>query len=139
LVLLGRKTKKLGLAIKTCYQQVFLWVFDSMIPHTVADGVSCGNTWLIIFLYEKNSLYLSFKIHIMPPSEMRIGVIKKPIITWPNSAGREFIWGHVGMTVDIIAESEKLYEVVDLLRGAVPICVPKSSIEKIEIVWKQIR
>jgi hypothetical protein len=77
--------------------------------------------------------------HSSEASEMRIGVIKRPIITWTNSAGREFIWGRVGMTVDIITESEKLYEVVDLLRGAAPICVPKSSIEKIEIVWKQIR
>ena len=75
----------------------------------------------------------------MSPSEMRIGVIKRPIITWTNSAGREFIWGQVGMTVDIITESEKLYEVVDLLRGAVPIYVPKESIEVIEVEWKQLR
>ena len=75
----------------------------------------------------------------MSPSEMRIGVIKRPIITWTNSAGREFIWGQVGMTVDIITESEKLYEVVDLLRGAVPIYVPKECIEVIEVEWKQLR
>lgn len=77
--------------------------------------------------------------HRTEASEMRIGVIKRPIITWTNSAGREFIWGQVGMTVDIITESEKLYEVVDLLRGAVPICVPKECIGVIEVEWKQLR
>lgn len=70
---------------------------------------------------------------------MRIGVIKRPIITWTNSAGREFIWGQVGMTVDIITESEKLYEVADLLRGAAPICVPKESIELIEVEWEILK
>lgn len=78
-------------------------------------------------------------MNAMPTSEMRIGVIKRSIITWTNSAGRDFIWGQVGMTVDIITESEKLYEVVDLPRGAVPIYVPKECIEVIEVEWEILK
>ena len=71
----------------------------------------------------------------MDKGEIGIGVITEPIITWTNSAGREFEWGHVGMTVDILSAKEEIYEIVDLDRAATPISVLKKFIGKIEVVW----
>jgi len=71
----------------------------------------------------------------MDKGEIGIGVITEPIIIWTNSAGREFEWGHVGMTVDILSAKEEICEIVDLDRAAIPISVPKKFIGKIEVSW----
>lgn len=66
-----------------------------------------------------------------------IGVIKKPIVTWTNSAGREFTWGYIGMPVNILGQGRffREYEIVDLDGAAAPIIVAEDLIEKIEVVW----
>lgn len=71
----------------------------------------------------------------MDKGKVSIGVISHPVISWINSNGREFEWGHVGMAVDILETWESLYLIVDLDRAAVPTHVPKEHIVKIDIVW----
>ena len=76
----------------------------------------------------------------MEAAEIGIGVIKKPLVTWTNSAGREFTWGYVGMPVIILRKSGGgEYEIVDLEGAASPTFVNQDKIEKIDVVWKVLR
>lgn len=75
----------------------------------------------------------------MEAAEIGIGVIKERIITWTNSTGKEFEWGHVGMAVDILETWESTYIIADFDRAAAPTQVFRKTIEKIDVVWKVLR
>ncbi len=82
-----------------------------------------------------------FRIFGYEMDKGEIGVIKKPIVTWTNSAGREFTWGYIGMPVNILRQGRffREYEIVDLDGAAAPIIVAEDLIEKIKVVWRVIK
>lgn len=75
----------------------------------------------------------------MAATEIGIGVIKKTIVSWTNSSGKEFIWGCVGMPVVILETWESTYKIVDIDGAAAPIQAFRGDIEKVEVLWQRLK